>query len=83
MAIQPELAEGAARSDLVLGTTLVDIKLYYEPEGSLDTMFDQLLTYVLADDSDTYRFTRVAVYLGSASVRRCPDRPRPRSMRPG
>lgn len=64
VAVQPALAEGAARADIILGTTLVDIKLYYDPADSLEAILDQLLTYVLADTDDTFMLTEIAVYLG-------------------
>lgn len=63
--VAPEMANGYGVADLVIGRTLVDVKLAVEPsEEDVAAWLRQLLGYVLLDRFDTFRFDTVAVYCG-------------------
>jgi len=63
--VSPELASGYGVADLVIGRTLVDVKLAIEPtDEDVAVWLRQLLGYVLLDRFDTFRLDAVAVYCG-------------------
>lgn len=63
--IAPELAKGFGVADLVIGRTLIDVKLAVEPTAENAVQWlRQLLGYVLLDRHDTFRLDTVAVYCG-------------------
>jgi hypothetical protein len=63
--VAPELADGFGVADLVIGRTLVDVKLGIEPTADdVRQWVRQLLGYVLLDRHDTFRLEVVAVYCG-------------------
>lgn len=63
--VAPEMANGYGVADLVIGRTLVDVKLAVEPtDDDVAAWLRQLLGYVLLDRFDTFRFDAVAVYCG-------------------
>ncbi|WP_439655941.1 hypothetical protein ACSHWB_26285 [Lentzea sp. HUAS TT2] len=63
--VAPEMANGYGVADLVVGRTLVDVKLAVEPsQENVAAWLRQLLGYVLLDRFDTFRFDTVAVYCG-------------------
>lgn len=63
--VAPELAGGYGVADLVIGRTLVDVKLAVEPtDEDVAVWLRQLLGYVLLDRFDTFRLDAVAVYCG-------------------
>lgn len=65
MIVAPEMANGYGVPDLVIGRTLVDVKLAVEPSvDDVVVWLRQLLGYVLLDRYDTFRFDAVAVYCG-------------------
>jgi hypothetical protein len=63
-AVAPVLAPGYGTADLVIGTTLVDVKVLTHPADELHACLDQLLFYLLLDRQDRYRITQLGVYLG-------------------
>ncbi|WP_218159839.1 hypothetical protein [Lentzea albida] len=63
--VAPEMAIGYGVADLVVGRTLVDVKLAVEPsQKDVAAWLRQLLGYVLLDRFDTFRCDRVAIYCG-------------------
>ncbi len=65
----PELACGYGVADLVIGRTLIDVKLAVEPTPKDVSMWlRQLLGYVLLDRHDTFRLDTVGVYCGWSGV---------------
>jgi hypothetical protein len=63
--VAPELGGGFGVADLVIGTTLIDIKLAIEPTtDDIATWTRQLLGYVLLDRHDTFHIDAIAVYCG-------------------
>ncbi|SDN11400.1 hypothetical protein SAMN04488074_1357 [Lentzea albidocapillata subsp. violacea] len=63
--VAPEMANGYGVVDLVIGRTLVDVKLAIEPtDDDVAAWLRQLLGYVLLDRFDTFRFDAVAIYCG-------------------
>ncbi|MET8848470.1 hypothetical protein [Amycolatopsis sp. NPDC004625] len=65
--VAPKLASGYAVADLVLGRTLIEVKLAVEPTADDVTMWlRQLLGYVLLDRHDTFAVDTIAVYCGWA-----------------
>jgi hypothetical protein len=63
-AVAPVLAPGYGVADLIVGTTLIDIKVLTHPADELDGCLDQLLFYLILDHQDTYRLTDLGIYLG-------------------
>jgi hypothetical protein len=53
-----------ADGDLVLGSTLVEVKVTKNPLPLRDAWLDQLLGYTLLDRGDWYGLEQVAVFLG-------------------
>jgi len=63
--VAPELASGYAVADLVIGRTLLEVKLAVEPSAENITVWlRQLLGYTLADRHDTFAIDTIAVYCG-------------------
>jgi hypothetical protein len=63
--VAPKLAAGYAVIDLVLGRTLIEVKLAVEPTADDVTVWmRQLLGYVLLDRHDTFALDTIAVYCG-------------------
>ncbi|WP_329793556.1 hypothetical protein V1227_17000 [Lentzea sp. DG1S-22] len=63
--VAPELAGGYGVADLVIGRTLVDVKLAVEPtDEDVAVWLRQLLGYVLLDRFDTFHLDAIAVYCG-------------------
>lgn len=62
--VAPVLAPGYGTADLVIGTALVDVKVLTSPADDLHACLDLLLFYLLLDSQDTYRLSRLGVYLG-------------------
>lgn len=62
--VQPVFDHAFAVGDLVLGDTLVDVKVYADPAPSLQTFLDQLLGYVFCDTEDVFGLRAVGLYLG-------------------
>ncbi|MGM1058531.1 hypothetical protein [Saccharothrix sp. Mg75] len=63
--VAPELAGGYGVVDLVIGRTLVDVKLAVEPtDEDVAAWLRQLLGYVLLDRFDTFHLDAIAVYCG-------------------
>jgi hypothetical protein len=62
--IEPELASGFGKADLVIGRCLVDVKAVLSPAASFRRWLDQLLCYVLLDWPDIFGLDSVAIYLG-------------------
>lgn len=62
VAISPALAGGFGIADLVVGDTLVEIKLTRDTEAPVDRWLRQVLGYLLLDWDDLLRVERVAVY---------------------
>ncbi len=62
--IRPVFDDAFAVGDFVLGSTLVDVKVYVDPRASLHQFLDQLLGYVLFDDTDEFGIEAIGVYLG-------------------
>lgn len=62
--IEPELAYGFGKADLVIGRCLVDVKAVLSPAASFGRWLDQLLCYVLLDWPDIFGLDSVALYLG-------------------
>ncbi|WP_344411985.1 hypothetical protein [Amycolatopsis minnesotensis] len=61
--VAPEWATSFGVADLVIGRTLIDVKLAVEPTADdVATWLRQLLGYVLLDRHDTFRIDAVAVY---------------------
>jgi hypothetical protein len=62
--VEPELASGFGKADLVIGRCLVDVKAALSPAAAFRRWLDQLLCYVLLDWPDTFGLDSVAFYLG-------------------
>lgn len=63
--VAPELASGYAVADLIIGRTLIEVKLAAEPTAEdLLVWLRQLLGYVLLDRHDTFALDTIAVYCG-------------------
>ncbi|ALG06246.1 hypothetical protein AOZ06_04260 [Kibdelosporangium phytohabitans] len=63
--IAPELGSGFGIADLVIGNTLVDVKLATQPTTTaVQTWLRQLLGYVLLDHHNALRIDAIAVYSG-------------------
>jgi hypothetical protein len=63
--VAPEPAHGFGIADVVIGRTLVDVKLAVEPTADDVVMWlRQLLGYVLLDRHDTFNLDTVAAYCG-------------------
>jgi hypothetical protein len=62
--IEPELAYGFGKADLVIGRCLVDVKAVLSPAASFGRWLDQLLCYVLLDWPDVFGLDSLALYLG-------------------
>jgi hypothetical protein len=62
--IEPELASGFGKADLVIGRCLVDVKAVLSPAASFRWWLDQLLGYVLLDWPNIFGLDSVALYLG-------------------
>ncbi|MEV0650175.1 hypothetical protein AB0I28_33440 [Phytomonospora sp. NPDC050363] len=62
--VAPSLLSGFAVPDIILGTTLVDIKLVNEPGPQIRQWLRQLLGYVLADTDDRHQMRRVGIFVG-------------------
>jgi hypothetical protein len=63
--VAPEMANGYGVADLVIGRTLVDVKLAIEPtDDDVVAWLRQLLGYILLDRFDTFRFDAVVIYCG-------------------
>lgn len=60
---EPEFIPGWARGDLILGTTLIDIKTGWYVTDQLDYCLNQLLGYVLLDHSGKYTIDQIGIYL--------------------
>lgn len=61
--ISPVFDDAFAIGDLILGSTLVEIKTYVDPVDALGSFLNQLLGYVLFDVDDRYVIDAIAVYL--------------------
>jgi hypothetical protein len=61
--ISPVFDDSFAVGDLVLGSTLIEIKTYVDPVDALGSFLNQLLGYVLFDVDDRYAIDAIAVYL--------------------
>jgi hypothetical protein len=61
--IRPVFDDAFAVGDLVLGSTLVDVKAYLDPGPSIGAFVDQLLAYVLCDIEDRFQIRAIGVYL--------------------
>jgi hypothetical protein len=63
--VAPELANGFGEADLVIGRTLIDVKLAIEPdEEDVTTWVRQVLGYVLLDRRNVLHVDQVAIYCG-------------------
>jgi hypothetical protein len=63
--VAPELASGYGVADLVIGRTLLEVKLAVEPTAEdVVVWLRQLLGYVLLDRHDTFALDTIAVYCG-------------------
>jgi len=62
--IEPELAYGFGKADLVIGRCLVDVKVVLSPAAFFGRWLDQLLCYVLLDWPNIFSLDSVALYLG-------------------
>jgi hypothetical protein len=62
-AAEPEFAAGWARGDLILGSTLIDIKTGWDVRDHLDYCLNQLLGYLLLNPTGGHPIDRVGIYL--------------------
>ncbi|MCE7008109.1 hypothetical protein LWC34_35600 [Kibdelosporangium philippinense] len=63
--IAPELGNGFGIADLVIGNTLVDVKLVAQPTTTaVHTWLRQLLGYVLLDHHNALHINAIAIYSG-------------------
>lgn len=62
-AAEPEFVPGWARGDLILGSTLIDIKTSWDVRNHLDYCLNQLLGYLLINPADGHPIDRVGIYL--------------------
>ena len=62
--LEPELASGFGKADLVVGRCLVDVKAALDPARYFGTWLNQLLGYVLLDWHDIFCLDAMAIYLG-------------------
>jgi hypothetical protein len=66
--IAPELAGGFGIADLVVGSTLVEVKMSAEVEKNVDQWLRQLLGYLLLDHHNALGIETVAVYAGGQGL---------------
>ncbi len=59
---RPTFAGGFGVGDLLLGDTLVDVKLTHDPESGLARCVRQIVSYALADSDDEYGIASIGVY---------------------
>src|SRR5262245_56505344 len=64
VALEPVLAVGYARADMVIGQTLVEVKVQLEPWDHAGQSLDQLLAYLLLDRWNSLGLDAVALYAG-------------------
>lgn len=64
----PTFGAGFAEGDLVVGHTLIEVKVSKTPRDHINDWLDQLLKYALFDHADTYRIETIALYLGRQSA---------------
>jgi hypothetical protein len=62
--VAPLFVQAWADGDLVLGRTLVEVKVTKQPLPLRDEWLNQLLGYVLLDHGDWYDLEQIAVFLG-------------------
>jgi hypothetical protein len=62
--VAPLFVQAWAEGDLVLGGTLVDVKVTKQPLPLRGAWLDQLLGYLLLDHGDWYGLEQMAVFLG-------------------
>lgn len=62
--VAPILAPGFAKADLVVGRTLIDIKVWRKPAEYLHHALNQVLGYLLLDRLNLHRLQGVGLYLG-------------------
>ena len=62
--IEPELASGFGKADLIIGRCLIDVKAVLNPAASFGRWLDQLLGYTLLDWADVFGLDCMALYLG-------------------
>ena len=63
--VAPELGNGFGIADLVIGRTLVDIKVTKDPAAHVDQWLRQLLGYVLLDRHNILQVDTIAIYNGT------------------
>lgn len=66
--IAPELAGGFGIADLVVGSTLVEIKMSADAQKNIDQWLRQLLGYLLLDRHNALSIETVAVYAGGQGL---------------
>jgi hypothetical protein len=66
--IAPELAGGFGIADLVVGSTLVEIKMSADVEKNIDQWLRQLLGYLLLDRHNALGIEALAVYAGGQGL---------------
>lgn len=66
--VAPVLADGFATADLIVGRTLLDVKVWYDPAPYLAKALNQVLGYLLLDRLDRHRLDAIGVYLGWQAV---------------
>ncbi|WP_189054516.1 hypothetical protein [Longimycelium tulufanense] len=82
--VAPEFGHGFGVGDLVVGCTVVDVKVTRDPTSHLDQWLRQLLGYVLLDRGDALHLDGVAVYTGvQAQLLTCPLTELLRAASPG
>jgi hypothetical protein len=62
--LEPVLAIGYARADMVIGHTLVEVKVQLEPWDHAGQSLDQLLAYLLLDRWNSLALDAIALYAG-------------------
>lgn len=69
--LEPELALGLGRADLVAGRCLVDIKTALDPSRYFEQWLNQVLGYTLLDWANILCLDAVAIYLGWQALLLC------------
>jgi hypothetical protein len=65
---EPEFVPEWARGDLILDSTLIDVKTSWDIRDQLDYCLNQLLGYVLLDGADSYALECVGIYIARYAV---------------
>ena len=67
--VNPEFARGFAYGDMIIGSSIVDIKVVGQPKYDISRYFDQVLMYALLDKWNAYELESVSLYYAWHAVK--------------